>query len=393
MSLVVKEKNLLGMILFIPFLKTEFYKYMFPVIDFIFNCALILCFIYLAYEYVIAGKGKNCDRKLEVISIFFIAANIYSTIINQGVLLECIIAFIKIIAIYLYVEVIIIKKKCSINCMYYPLLLLLLLNILSYAFYPNGIYTSFGANGSFYSDRNWIMGGKNAYYYYLLFAITIKLIREDKQMFIYNHLFDDIIFYTIIFINIFVMSGSATTIIGICMIVVYSFSHGIVLKNSKKYVYLYWILAILIFYLVVLNNDGILMNVISEIFGKSMTFTGRTMIWEKTISTLEDYVWFGRGFEDPLVTNTIIGQASSHNKYLWIVYRGGLTSMLTYVYFLQYCTKKIMEKYRWDIFQKFSFIFFSILVCWMTECYDNNIFIFAFFVICVRYVPKEADKL
>ena len=53
MNFVVKKKDLLGTVLFVPFLKTEIYKYMLPIVDIIFDCFMVAGFCYLMYLYQI----------------------------------------------------------------------------------------------------------------------------------------------------------------------------------------------------------------------------------------------------------------------------------------------------------------------------------------------------
>lgn len=390
MNFVVKKKDLLGTVLFVPFLKTEIYKYMLPIVDIIFDCFMVAGFCYLMYLYVFSANRRNYDRKLELCGILFIIISLFSTVINDAELVYCIKAFFRIVAMYLYIEVIFIQRQCSVNCMYYPIMLLFVINILSYILYPNGMYSSIGANESFYSDENWILGGKNAYYYYLLFAIVLKLIRDDEdKTFCIDKIFYDMFFWTIVGVNLFIISGSMTSIVGIGMIMVYMLFNRFIIFQTKKYVYLYFIVSMIVFYILVLGSNSIFMEFISVATGKSVTFSGRTYIWEKSLAAIIDHIWLGRGFEEPLLTNTILGQVTSHNKYLWIIYRGGVLSGIAFLCFLSCCIKEIIKKYDYNIYKKFAFIFFSILICWMTECYDNNIFIVGVLVICTRYTPKK----
>ncbi|MCI6655108.1 MAG: hypothetical protein MSH21_07665, partial [Clostridium sp.] len=222
MSFIIKKKNLIGTLLFVPFLKTDIYKYMLPAVDIIFDCCIVVSFFYLMYHYALSKNICSYDRKFECLVLLFIIVSIFSTVINDAELIYCIKAFFKIITMYLYIEIFFIQKNCSVNCMYYPMMCLFVLNILSYILYPNGMYSSIGANGNFYSNENWILGGKNAYYYYLLFAIVLKLIRNDEnKAFRVDKLICDMSFWIIVIFNLFILSASMTSIIGICMIVAY----------------------------------------------------------------------------------------------------------------------------------------------------------------------------
>lgn len=63
---------------------------------------------------------------------------------------------------------------------------------------------------------------------------------------------------------------------------------------------------------------------INSFFGKRGGFSGRDIIWAKSLTQIGQHLLFGNGFEDSAMTWQKIGQTHCHNLLLEIMYIGGL---------------------------------------------------------------------
>lgn len=71
-----------------------------------------------------------------------------------------------------------------------------------------------------------------------------------------------------------------------------------------------------------------LLSKIALFLGKDPTFTGRSFIWQKSISYIFDKPLFGNGIETTSSILSKIGQNHCHNILLQIMYTGGILAML-----------------------------------------------------------------
>lgn len=286
---------------------------------------------------------------------------------------------------YFFIKIELLYKRISINCMLYPLNVLLILNIITFIIYPNGMYTMYGSNGSFYSNLVWILGGKNGYFYYIFFALFLYIVKGTKEVNCKknNSLLYRLFFLLIIISNILI-SRSATLIVGTTIVSICflnyktNFIKGKVITN-----YLIFIFFLMFIFISIGNEDSILNNIVSEITGKTPSFSGRTYIWERTIEAIKNNWLFGYGIENPLKTVEKIRQSTSHNKYLWIIYRGGVIATLVFCYLLYSVYKNLRHS---SIHNKknslFLCMFITLCVLWHVEVYDNNPLIFGFLLLC-----------
>lgn len=385
------KNEFMGFILFIPFLKLGCLAYLTPSLDKIWDILKIIVFCILAFMYLlnIVKFGLN---KIFVLIVIFGLSLLLSTIINKGNIYQFIAAYVGIISIYFYIDIFIIKLQNNLETMLFPIKLILLFNLISWLFKPEGMYISLTTFGTYYSSENWLIGTKNAYFPFIFFAIFLncmKNLREYNKLVIINK---DSWLYILCYINIFIISKSSTAIIGIILLSLYIFIHNFNVLNEKTIFYSCIIITILTFFgLVVFREYNPLLKLITNWLGKDITLTGRTYIWDNSIIAIKDKLIFGHGFENIMTTYDTLKQSGSHNKYLWILYRGGIINFIICMNFIIVILKNIYINLYSKECQLFLWGLFVIFTVWQTEVYDNNILIFAFLLFGV-YIDKIISR-
>ena len=86
-----------------------------------------------------------------------------------------------------------------------------------------------------------------------------------------------------------------------------------------------FILIIFDFLLTIVGEKMNALSIITNIFGKDITFSGRTTIWIKVVSKLKNSPIVGYGRDtDVLIVNT---QRNAHNQWLLTAMEGGYVAM------------------------------------------------------------------
>ena len=76
---------------------------------------------------------------------------------------------------------------------------------------------------------------------------------------------------------------------------------------------------------------GIFSNLIMSLFGKTVTFSGRTFIWAKTLSLLDSNLLFGIGSLPSELMRRLVGGVNAHSFLLGIMASGGFLRLLVYL--------------------------------------------------------------
>jgi O-antigen ligase len=233
------------------------------------------------------------------------------------------------------------RERLLLKTMRQVLVIFILINILTYCVFPNGLYVTELINTRA-DKRNTFLGNRNSYKYYGLFVIFVtylenKLDNEElnfKMIFVLAlSLLDDF------------LGESLTGIIVISFItLVYLFRHllsKIKLINAKSL----FIAAVAVFVFIIgFVSVGKYTNLLAFLFHGNVTFSNRVRIWSASIDIIRKHPLLGIGTQSTTVIVPLIYNLHAHNQFLEIALRSGILGLILYV------------KIIWDSFAKAEYI-------------------------------------
>ena len=379
-GLKMEYKDFIGLLVFFPFLKTTAWHYLYPVIDVLFDVWLTISFMCLSYRFVLIKDKKSY---ISLVIIFFFLSLVLSTIYNHGTYFALVTNFIRLSAMYMFVIVFIVKEKISYDVILIPLNLLFVINILCWLVFPNGMYTMIDGKGSFFSSQVWIVGGKNIYFVFILFGIVINELRKQSKSRGIDYNYRNLIIAILYVFNILIISKSATGIIGVLLLYSFPLIDKVRIFHSPKVVYVYLSSIILLIVILMSFGQELVSNMGNDLGEKESTLTSRIGIWANSIEMFCQHPYLGYGLESNEETVAKITQSTSHNKYLWILYRGGIVSFIFFSAVYLQVIQNLLENFQYRINRFLLWSFFALSITWLTEVYDNNVFVFGFLVICI----------
>lgn len=214
------------------------------------------------------------------------------------------------------------------------------------------------------TDRQWILGGQNDIVRFLLPAYCVAVIYNDIFK---KRLRTVLLICAINFIAILV--DSSTTIVGILIMnVVYLFKHIRRLVDLK----LGMALILVAFALIVISQNVFVNSIITSVFEKSITFHGRTPIWQFVIDEIMHHPIWGSG-RGNFYINTSYMATHTHSFILEIAYRGGLIGII--LLFVIVCAIIIkMEKFKkWKVYSLLTAAIFSFFVMGIVEVHEYHL--------------------
>jgi O-antigen ligase len=195
-----------------------------------------------------------------------------------------------------------------------------------------GMYSPFGDGAS---TNNWFIG------YYTNIAVTLCFCLFIAMMYSYFNKGSYISFNVLVLLTVTIVSTimvwAATSLVGLFTIVVY-----IVLERIKVFSKLlnYWTYLVLyvfaFFAIVIYRLQDYISFLIEDILQRSITFTGRTLIWDYYIARIAEKPFMGHGYlrED---------YYNPHNHTLGLLFYGGAVLLVIFIFLLVIPGKKLMK--------------------------------------------------
>lgn len=281
--------------------------------------------------------------------------------------------------------------KELVNSLFCILLIFVTVNFLLMIKYEQGIY-----NIGIYNRSYWFLGHVNNMPVFIFPAIIVSIIKYQSV-----NRFEKMISIILFIISVFsILYGkSATSIIGLFIILYYLLN-----KYPKLNFNNFYIITLLFFiFVVILGKEFRLTYYISKFFDRSITFTGRTDIWEITLFYVKKNLLFGNGIESDMIRVSKIGFTSPHNRYLNILYTGGLVGFLFFSIYLLFTHQKsysIPNYFKKNIiFRSIYYTCCAVLVISQMEAYSSIItylpFIFLANIECVNnmFISEKKEGL
>ncbi len=331
------------------------------------------------FLFVFRAIQKTKISKIQWAIWIFCGIYILSTVINGGNILGCFSETLNTITLSIMFEYGIKHNKKELitaACLYFSIIFLI--NFATIVLVPQGLY---GTSNLLYSTReNWFLGYRNVHIVFIQSYImwnSIRIIGKHKR--IYKTIY---LIYAWSAVSLLI-ADSQTSLIGvmISMILLPILQFR---SNRINNIITYGIAYLAIWFSIVMFRiQDRFAEFITGMTGRSATFTGRTFIWDDTISFIKKNPIIGYGKEENTVRQLkaiTVKAAHGHNQILEILYRTGIVGIIVYMYIYSLSIKKLYQYRENDNSKLLSSLVISSLIMCLTEYY-SIVFIFPLLVV------------
>ncbi|WP_347991382.1 O-antigen ligase family protein [Mediterraneibacter faecis] len=138
-----------------------------------------------------------------------------------------------------------------------------------------------------------------------------------------------IVSYAIALITIAIV-GSATGVFIILVFIILSVYYSFAIKRRVPYKLISIIYGLFFIVIIIMQSNNLVVEFVSNLLGRSMTFTGRNILWERALSKILERPILGYGYTAGNIE--VWGSMfSSHNMFLEIALQGGIFSLLLFI--------------------------------------------------------------
>ena len=299
-----------------------------------------LPFIFLFFAVL---NYKKIDKVI-ICEILYFVIYIFSTLIHENygihILLLNMVRTMNILLISKYaIEK---KPKIFIKGAKHFFEVCILIEFVSIILFPHGLYYVAGN-----VNPHYFLGHRNNTIEYILpslFFVYADDILNNKKSILS-------LLMVLICIACVFLTWSANSIVAIVLTFVYLLDRekGVIQKKFN-FCKLFFMSVGLFFSFIVIKIQNLFEWFITGILHKSLTFTGRVIIWDKSLEYIKKSPIIGYGYESMEVKSSkIIHSSSSHNYFLDFLYCGGvlmLSDILAIIYFV---SKKLNKEYKNNI--------------------------------------------
>ena len=176
------------------------------------------------------------------------------------------------------------------------------------------------------------------------------------------------------------IAGSPTGIFVVAVFIILSIQFTFIKKGKIPYNLAVGAYAFFFVSIIVLQSNNFIVSSISGLFGRSATFTGRSLLWRMAIDEIIERPFLGYGYTAGNI-NVWGGMFSSHNMFLEILLQGGLFSFLLFIAITWLGIKRNMKSPIWLSNTAFLAIFCMLLKGLM----ETSIPTFYYVIITIAY--------
>lgn len=324
----------------------------------------VLCLVILILYFVDFQISK-----FSLALLIFTGALIFSSVLSStGNVILCITKYLPIVCLIMYLEkCLIFSYKNCIQVISNLLLILIFINFYTIIRYPKGLYLD-----DLYSN-NWFFKYDNmhSFIYFPGLLLSYLSMKYDKK--------NIVKFVLVLFMSTYCVyyCRSANTVVAYTIFLLYlllkKFMDNIEILNTKNYFITY---IILFFSMVIFRIQNIFDWLIVGILKKDLTFTGRTIIWNRVIEYIKISPIFGYGIEKGKTITAKLGNvyyAHAHNTFLDVLYKGGMVGFALFIYLLYIVVKKLYKYKKYSEAKFTGMIILNILIMTVFEAREDRI--------------------
>lgn len=312
--------------------------------------------------YILTSKYSKFIIILFIYSVFLIISTLLS---NTGSLNEFFKIYCRVISLSCYLDYGLKNyTKTIINSLFWTLYLLILVNFCTIIIFPKGLYST-----SLYTT-NWFFGYDNTHIFMYLPAIILLFCTKNIQK------INGILLLAIITFCVF-HCFSANSVVAYSIFLLYAISYKFVEKSKILNIKTYFLTYIALFALFVkLRIQNIFSWFIVDILHKTLTFSTRTVLWDKVESFIMSRPILGYGQEP---SSTIIAKFESpyythaHNTFLDVLYKGGLVGLIFHICLMILPCRKLYKYKDYFVSKITSMLLFATMVMMIFEARQEKI--------------------
>lgn len=261
----------------------------------------------------------------------------------------------------------------------YLLSILVFINFLTIIMFPGGMYF----NGNY---ENYFLGYDNGHV--VVFMPTLFFTLENATL--RNRYALMISMWVFVFASaIICKSGVTLAGIGVLAFLLCIIRFPVVRKFLFNWKTVIIVVIGVFFAVIVFRMQLNYRDLIMQYFGKDVTFTGRTILWDRAFEYIKESPWLGTG--DNTEANLGMFQLNTqrityaHNEFLDVLVRSGAIGLVLYILCIIRTFKTIGEKWT-DHDKTWLALMASYWIMMLAESYSNYSFYYLYFV--MLYCPR-----
>lgn len=379
------------MFIFLAFFK-PLLLYYYDIANKIYNIVMIICGIFVILSYIINLLITKKISKLQISIMLFMFSLFISTLFGTHDFITFAKTYIKWLAISMYTEMLIKNEPQKLlDCLSKILFIYIFLHFFTMIIFPNGIFNPDGMTAVLF------LGNDNTTTITVALGILFIWFRS---FYYYKKL--DLMSILSIFLILFVYlrNWSVTSLIGLFLVIAYFiffYKKNINTKifNFRNYVIIGLLCFLLIVIIRVQNN---FQWFIEGILHKSVTFTGRTNIWDNCLYFIKNNFILGLGVQEFEVREKLISIFHAHCTYLNILLEGGIIGFVFYLNIFRTIYVKIKKIKANELLNILSFGIFIFLFVGIVEVYQDSQMLYIFLVMIyyfdniINFKPNGKEK-
>jgi O-antigen ligase len=229
----------------------------------------------------------------------------------------------------------------------------------------------------------YLLGGKNKLQFTLLPSILIFYMYSHFK---YGKLKVMPILLILISITSLFLSESSTSIIVAILALLFLIIPKKFIPSLKTSIFIY----VAIFFMLVIyriQESNFISNIVSNIFHKNTTLSGRTLIWDYTVQGIKENWFLGYGRGNNYISNRFITTPETHNGILEIMNFNGVVGLIIAT-IIMFVVAKRLNSCKDHLFSKTLSFFISLfMIIGLSESAFHHLW-FWFFIVIAYNIPS-----
>lgn len=319
----------------------------------------------------ISDISVHMKEKYNYFLLLFWAGIVFSSIIgNVSSIYESIGTITTTLIVCLFVEeVILYAPYKGLRYMYWYFSWLVIINTILVFVFPNALYpTEFGLNIC------WLLGDDNTAYTCYMFASTLCMVYS--RCIVKKTTILSVMVWILSFVYVFQRDIATGVFCQIIWGIIFLIYHVGGIKKLIRANYAVYIIIGGLFLLVITRR--IILEPIVAMLGRSVTLTGRTIVWDSVLKMIEQKPVLGYGIIDQKQFNSllnipILGIHSAHNLLLELLVWGGIVAAVFFLLMVYFACRKGKSYRSTDYYRCLSIGIIVFCIRFLVEDGNSNL--------------------